>query len=201
MAKYLVMDVKSVVVSSAGLKVVEAAQAKPAPNAINEISSAVFQEFLGISQPSIKTCDTLKAKYAKMVVDVHGCAKKPRGALDGQQKLKKEFLTEAAKKPKAHPTADKAGQLKKPDAQFDEEMAKGGMVIMDRIGEIHALYADIKVWAPTVGKLPAQVKALKVFREALKFLVLATSIFDGNKIVVSAKNLGMGIVTAGRLYV
>lgn len=194
------------------LAVVEKASSNKALNAVNEVTAAVFQEFLGIAQPNVKSCgtacDTLKAKYAEMVVDVHNLAKKLQGALDSQDKLKKEFMGEAAKRIKAHPTPDKAGQLKKIEAQFNKELEKGGGIIMEKIGKIHELYADTKKWAPTVGKLAAQVKALeikdpkalKIFREALKFLALATQIFDGNSVATKAKDVGMGIVTAGGLY-
>jgi outer membrane murein-binding lipoprotein Lpp len=195
------------------LKVVESAVNKPALNAVNEISAAVFQEFLGASQPSVKTCstacDTLKAKYAKMVVDVHGLSKKVQAAIDGEAKLKKDFLAEAAKKLKDHPVKDKSGQLKKLEANFDAELEKIGGKIMTYIGKIHDLYKTIQDWAPTVSSLSKRVKeleikdpkALKIFREALKACMLVTSIFDGNKGATDVANIGTGIVTAGGLYV
>lgn len=195
------------------LKVVEKAVQSKGLNAVNEVSAAVFQEFLGISQPSVKTCgsamDTLKAKYAKMIVDVHDLAKTLNKALDGQEKLKKEFLAQAAERLKKHPTTDKAGQLKKIQANFDKEMEKAGAKIMGFIGEVGTLYEKIKGWAKTVTDLSKRVKeleskdpkGLKVFREALKFCMLATSIFDGNKVATEMSNIGTGIIAASSSYV
>ena len=195
------------------LAVVEKAVKSKGLNAVNEVSAAVFQEFLGISQPSVKTCgsamDTLKAKYAQMIVNVHDLAKDLNKALEGQGKLKKEFLAQAAERLKKHPTTDKAGQLKKIQANFEKEMEKLGGKVMDLIGEVGTLYEKIKGWSKTVTDLSKRVKelemkdpkALKVFREALKFCMLATSIFDGNKVATDMQNIGTGIITAGSSYV
>ena len=195
------------------LAVVEKAVKSKGLNAANEVSAAVFQEFLGISQPSVKTCgaamDTLKAKYAQMVVNVHDLAKNLNKALESQDKLKKEFLAQAAERLKKHPTTDKAGQLSKIKANFEKEMDKLGGKVMGLIGDVGTLYEKIKGWAKTVSDLAKRVKelemkdpkALKVFREALKFCMLATSIFDGNKVATDMGNIGTGIITAGSSYV
>jgi methyl-accepting chemotaxis protein len=195
------------------LAVVEKAVQNKLANAANEVSAAVFQEFLGISQPSVKTTssamDTLKAKYAQMVVNVHDLAKNLNKALETQDKLKKEFLAQAAERVKKHPTTDKAGQLSKIKANFEKEMEKLGSKIMDLIGKVGTLYEKIKGWAKTVADLSKRVKdlelkdpkGLKVFREALKFCMLATSIFDGNKVATDMQNIGTGIITAGSSYV
>ena len=195
------------------LAVVEKAVQSKGLNVANEVSAAVFQEFLGISQPSVKTCsssmDTLKAKYAQMVVNVHDMAKSLNKAILGQEKLKKDFMAEVDKKLKEHPTTDKAGQRKKLETNFDKEMAKLSAKVMDYIGDIGVLYEKIKTWAKTVADLGKRVKelelkdpkGLKVFREALKFCMLATSIFDGNKVATDMTNIGTGIITAGSNYV
>jgi CRISPR/Cas system-associated endoribonuclease Cas2 len=67
------------------LKFVEETAQKKGLYATNEVSAAVFQEFLGISQPSIKTTasamDTLKAKYAEMIVQgAYSVPRPERGA-------------------------------------------------------------------------------------------------------------------------
>ncbi len=195
------------------LAVVEKAVQSKGLNALNEVSAAVFKEFLGISQPSVKTCgsamDTLKAKYAQMIVNVHDLAKTLNKALEGQDKLKKEFLAQAAERLKKHPTTDKASQLKKIQTNFDKEMEKLGGKVMELIGKVGTLYDKIKTWAKTVADLGKRVKelelkdpkGLKVFREALKFCMLATSIFDGNKVATDMTNIGTGIITAGSSYV
>lgn len=194
------------------LKVVEKAVQNKGLNAVNEVSAAVLQEFIGISQPSIKTTssamDTLKAKYAKLIVDVHDLAKTLNKALDSQDKLEREFLAEVAEKLKRHPTTDKSGQLNKIKSNFDKQMDKLRTKVSDLIGEVGKLYDTIKGWAKTVTELGNRVtelqlrdpKGLKVFREALKFCMLATAIFDGNSVAEKAKDLGMGIGAAGASY-
>jgi hypothetical protein len=195
------------------LKVVEKAAQNKGLYAANEVSSSILQEFIGISQPSVKTAgsamDTLKAKYAKLVVDVHDLAKTLNKTLDEQDKLEKEFMSEVAEKLKKHPTTDKSGQLSKIKGNFEKQMDKLRVKVSDLIGEVGKLYDTVKGWAKTVTDLNKRLddlvlndpKGLKVFREALKFCMLATAIFDGNDVASKAKDLGMGIGAAGASYV
>jgi hypothetical protein len=88
-------------------------------------------------------------------------------------------------------------------------MDKLRVKISDLIGEVGKLYETVKGWAKTVTDLNKRLddlvlndpKGLKVFREALKFCMLATAIFDGNDVASKAKDLGMGIGAAGASYV
>lgn len=171
----------------------------------NEVSAAVFQEFLGISQPSIKTCDsacdTLKAKYSQMIVKVHDLSKTLEKILGAQQKFKKEFMTEAAKKLKKHPTTNKKAELTKIEKALDKELESNYKKVELQIEKVRVMYMTAKGWAKPVKKLDAEVdrlkqkdlKGLKVFREALKLSALALAPIDGNSIAASAKDLGMGI--------
>lgn len=194
------------------LKVVEKAAQNKGLYAANEVSAGLLQEFIGISQPSIKTTgsamDTLKAKHARLIVDVHDLAKTLNQALDSQDKLEKEFLSEVAEKLKQHPTTDKSGQMNKIKSNFEKEMDKLRKKVVGLISDVGKLYDDIKGWSKTVTDLGKRVeelqlkdpKGLKVFREALKFCMLATAIFDGNDVASKAKDIGMGIGAAGASY-
>jgi hypothetical protein len=201
------------VVVEKNLAVVEAAAKNKGVYTLNEVSAAVFNEFLGISQPSVKTCqsscDTLKAKYAQMVVKVHDLSKTLDKILKEQEKLKKEFMAEVAKRLKNHPTPNKGAQVKIIEKQLDDALSGNYSKVMTTITKIHTLYDDTKSWDKPVKDLSDRVnqlsikdpKALKVFREALKFCMLATAPIDGNQIATKAKDLGMGLGGAAGGYV
>lgn len=187
------------------LVVVEKAASNKALNATNEVSAAVFQEFLGISQPSVKTvedaADTLKAKYAQMVVKMHDLSKNLNKILKQQEKLKKEFLAEVGKKLKKHPVKDKKTQLVMISKALDTALAKNYAEVQNAIDKIQIMYADARGWANNIKDLMKRVKALtikdpkalKVFREGLKFAALALSPIDGNSIATGAKDLALGV--------
>ena len=187
------------------LAVVEKAASNKALNATNEVSAAVFQEFLGISQPSVKTvedaADTLKAKYAQMVVKMHDLSKNLNKILKQQEKLKKEFLAEVGKKLKKHPVKDKKTQLVMISKALDTALAKNYAEVQNAIDKIQIMYADARGWANNIKDLMKRVKALtikdpkalKVFREGLKFAALALSPIDGNSVATGAKDLALGV--------
>lgn len=195
------------------LAVVEKAAANKALNAANEVSAAIFQEFLGISQPSVKTCesaaDTLKAKYAQMVVKMHDLSKNLNKILKLQDKMKKEFLAEVGKKLKKHPIKDKKGQLVMISKALDTALAENYAKVQKTIDKIQTMYGEARGWAKSIKELVARVgtlsikdpKALKVFREGLKLASLALSPIDGNSIATGAKDLALGVGGAAGGYV
>lgn len=196
---------QSKVILVKNLAIVEKAARNPALNVANEVSAAVFQEFLGISQPSVKTCegaaDTLKAKYAQMIVKIHDLSKNLNKILKLQDKLKKEFLSEVASKLKKHPIKDKKGQMVMISKALDTALASNYEKVQSAIYNIQFMYGDTRKWAKLIKDLVGRVdkltlkdpKGLKVFREGLKFAALALSPIDGNAIATSAKDLGLGI--------
>jgi DNA anti-recombination protein RmuC len=195
------------------LAVVEKAAANQALNAVNEVSAAVFQEFLGISQPSVKTCEsaaeTLKAKYAQMIVKMHDLSKNLNKILKTQEKMKVEFLTEVAKKLKKHPVKDKKGQLVMIRNALDTALADNYAKVQKAIDKIQEMYGEARTWAKSIKELVARVdtlsikdpKALKVLREGLKLVSLALSPIDGNSIATGAKDLALGVGGAAGGYV
>jgi hypothetical protein len=217
----LCVEIQKIAVDIDGAKVicvknldfVETAFEKAGLGNANEVTAAVLSEFLGISQPSIKTvqstADTLKAKYAQLVVKVHDLAKTLEKILAAQAKLKKEFLTEVAKRLKDHPIKDKSGQLKMIEKGLDTVLAENYSKVETQIGKIHAMYDDTKKWAPEIKVITTRVsalelkdsKGLKLFREGLKFAALGLSVLDGNGIANKAKDIGMGVGGAAGGYV
>lgn len=204
---------QSKVILEKNLVVVEKAAANRALNATNEVSAAVFQEFLGVSQPSVKTvedaAETMKAKYAQMIVKMHDLSKTLNKILKEQEKLKKEFLAEVAKKLKKHPVKDKKTQLVMISKALDTALAKNYAAVQSAIDKIQTMYGNARDWASKIKDLMKRVdaltikdpKALKVFREALKFAALATAPIDGNSIATGAKDLALGVGGAAGGYV
>lgn len=196
---------KAKVICVKNLDFVEKAFEKKGLGNTNEVTAAVLTEFLGISQPSIKTvqstADTLKAKYAQIVVKVHDLAKTLEKVLGTQDKLKKEFMAEVAKRLKEHPIKDKATQLKMIEKGLDTALADNYAKVEVQIGKIHVMYADTKKWAPEIKTVTDRVsklelkdsKGLKLFREGLKIATLGLSALDGNGIATKAKDIGMGV--------
>lgn len=194
------------------LKVVEKTAKNKGLYAANEVSAAVLNEFIGVAQPSIKTVDdaaeTLKAKYAQMVVKVHDLSKTLNKILKEQEKLKSQFIKEVASKLKKHPVKDKKAQLTMIDKAMDTALTDNYRAVNDAIIKIQIMYADTRKWANTIKDLMKRVnqlklkdpKGLKVFREALKLAALATSPIDGNSIATGAKDLALGVGGAAGGY-
>lgn len=187
------------------LKIVEKTAQSKGLLAANEIAAAVFTEFLGIAQPNIKSCGdcygTVKAKYAKMIVDVHDMSKNISKIEIERAKMEKDFIAEVDKKLKAHPTKDKANQKKMIEANLKKYMAGLDKNITDKSKALEILYKETKDLAPKVaelGKRMVQIdqkdmKGLKLFREGLKLGTLALTPLDGNNIATKAFDLGMGL--------
>lgn len=171
----------------------------------NEVSGAIFQEFLGISQPTIKSCDecfsTLQAKHAQLIVNNHKLSKNLQKAYDEHKNFRKDFEAEAKKRLKKHPTSRKDAELKKIMKQLDSEIKASQAKIKSGWDDCLAMYDSNKKMAGEIGKLGKRVKAiqikdpkgLKVFREGLKFAALGLAPIDGNGIATKSGDLALGI--------
>ncbi len=195
------------------LIVVEKAAENKGVFALNEVTAAIFNEFLGISQPSLKsaqTCyDTMKAKYSKMVVDCHDLSKNMTKIEIEQKKLTDDLIKDAEKKMKTLPASVATANIKKMTENYNKEMGKYEADLKKKALLVDKLYADAAKFAPEVKKLGERMKALelkdmkglKIFREALKFAVLGLAPISGNGIADTAGDLAMGIGNAAGGYV
>lgn len=217
----MIQDIKKMAISIEGarkeltghLVVIERAARNTGVYNANEVSAAVFNELIGISQPSVKSArdcaDTLKAKYAQLVVKVHDTSKTLQKALKAQEKIGPDFMKEAKEKLKKHPTTSKASEEAKIKKKIDAVTAEIGKKIQALIEKIMSMYEDTRKWAPTIKTLVARVDAvelkdnagLKAFRELLKLAGTASSIIDGNAIAKGADlALGLGGAAGGYVY-
>lgn len=187
------------------LKVVEATAKNKGLLGANEISAAIFQEFIGIAQPNIKSCGTcfgtLKAKYAQLVVKCHDFSKEAGKIKVKRDLLEKDFMAEVTKRLKAHPTKDKSAQEKLIRSHLIDKLLKYDDIINRSSFEAEKLYETTKAWAPEIAKLGKRVadiemkdmKGIKLFREGLKLATLALAPLDGNQIATKGFDIGMGI--------
>ena len=179
----------------------------------NEVSGAVLEEFLGISQPTIKSCqscfETLRAKHAKLILNNHSLSKDMQSIINGQTLLRKEFQKDAQNKLKKHPTTNKAAELKKILSQFDSNTKTANTKIDKLNQKIMSDYEKNKTRSVELKNLNKRVKqlmikdpsGLKVFREGLKLATLGLSVIDGYKIASESADLALGIGGAAESYV
>lgn len=216
----LAQDIKKLAIGIEGarkelevhLKFVEAAADKRGMFTTNEIGAAVLKEFIGVSQPSIKSIQdcttTLKAKYAQMVVKVHDLSKTLNKLLITQEKVGKEFMADVAKKLQKHPVQDKKAQIKAVENQLDALLGPNYDKVAAQIDRVQSMYQDTKEWAPKIKDLVARAaklnlkdsKGLKVLREVLKAGGVATGAINGNAIASTAGDLAQGLVPLAGLY-
>lgn len=194
------------------LKVVEAAAAKTGVFTANEVGAAVLNEFVGISQPSIKTAgsamDTMSAKYAQIIVKVHDVSKKLEKILKEQDKVRKDFMAEVTKRLKGHPTPSPNAVKKVIEKQLDDALYDGYKQVEKIIEKIQKMYKDVIKWKMPIVELKKRLskleakdsKGLKVLREVLKLAGVGLAAIDGNKLATSAKDLGMGLGAAAVSY-
>ena len=92
---------------------------------------------------------------------------------------------------------------------LDTALAKNYDAVQSAIDKIQFMYGDARKWADNIKDLMKRVKALtikdpkalKVFREALKFAALGLSPIDGNSIATGTKDLALGVGGAAGGYV
>lgn len=193
-------------------KVVEKTMGSHAAFNTNEATAAVLQEFIGISQPSFKTLEeqgsVVKAKHAQMTVKIHDAAKKLNEVLKLQSKVKKEFLTEASKKLKKHPTTKKKENLAKIQKQLDAALAENYKKVQGLIDYVIGMNKDSIKWGKEIKRLMAIVarlakmdnKGLKILREALKLVGTGLAVLNGNEIATKASDLASGLGPAVGAY-
>ncbi|MEM9128742.1 MAG: hypothetical protein AAGA97_03350 [Pseudomonadota bacterium] len=179
----------------------------------NEVSAAIFNEFLSASQPSVKTCQAthklLKAKHSKMIGAVGNLSSTIPQIMEDQKKLRKEFVAHVKYRIEKHPTPDKKAQQKKIENALDKHMDPHYRMLEKAMEDVAKAHKECEVWKneiDTLGKAVADLSikdpvALKTFREALKLAALSQAALNGNKLISSAKDAAAGLAAAGGGYV
>lgn len=174
----------------------------------NEISAAVFKEFLGVSQPSVKSCQsnlgTAKSKLNGMDVRTHDIAKEIQKAMAKAKQMQNDFLAEANKRLAKHPDPDalkKYGpkvltNLNKYMQSTDEKIRTLLQSVQNNLAAIKLADADITELEKRVQAISGarDSKAYRVLDNALAVGNVSLSILSGNGLVDSAKAVCENVV-------
>lgn len=180
--------------------------------AANEITAAVFTEFLGKAQTNIKSCQdgfaTMRATYAKLVIDVHDLSKTISKIELERARLEKEFLAEVEKRLKAHPTSKKSVQKKLISENWRLALVDMDSMVEEKSNKMEGMYKYVKDMSPHLAKVDKRItqlnlkdlKGVKIFREALKLGSVALSPLDGNALATKAYDLQFNISVSASSY-
>jgi hypothetical protein len=174
----------------------------------NEISAAVFKEFLGVSQPSVKSCQsnlsTAKSKLNGMDVRTHDIAKEIQKAMGKAKDMRNDFLAQANKRLEKHPDPQalkKYGpkvlnNLNKYMQSTDEKINKLMQAVTRNFDAIKKAGADLKLLEDRVDAISKvrEPKAYKVLDNLLAVGNVSLSMLSGNGLVNSAQAVCENVV-------
>lgn len=184
--------------------VVAAYQKHAALGKANEYTSAIVTQFLGVSQPSIKSVgeqmNVVEQKLNQIEIRLHDASVTLNKILDKQEKMKGEFMKEVATRLGKHPNAQV--EMKTIQAKLDGVMIEHRSVVMAQIGTVHQLHerwkkadAAAEVCRPKVEQLLAMRGVdVKIFENLLYFVDLPLAALDGN-VVAKSVELTKGLVS------
>lgn len=174
----------------------------------NEISAAVFKEFLGVSQPSVKSCQsnlsTAKSKLTGIDVKLHDMAKEVTKAQQNAKKMRDDFLAEANARLKKHPDPQ-ALQKHGPKVltNLNAYMKTADDNIMKLLQSIVKNFETLKKADEDIKKLETRVQSLAKARDSKAYKVLdnvlmvgnvSLSMLNGNGLVDSLKTVSENVV-------
>ncbi len=168
----------------------------------NEVAGAVFNQVLGIAEPTIKSCkshlETVQSKLNGVEIKVHEAGKALNDLLDQQEKLRKEFMKEASSRLAKHPSAKAKDQVREIEANFDKFLAEPKKTFvkqMDKLDEIDKRFKKVK---PDVVARRQQVDQLAGLRSAPeRWLRLVLTFADlGGGVTIAATE---GAAVAGEI--
>ena len=195
------------------LKTIETLLTKKGLNELNEVSGAIFAEFIGTSQPTIISCiscfKTLTAHHSKSIIENHRLSVKIQKLYNGHEELRREWEKEVKIRLNKHPTSKKSDQQKKIMNQFDSNTKSAKAKISSCSAKCLSMYEkntkmtkELKELAQRVEELKIKdPKGLKAFRKALKYCNKAFSTLPGDTIKSGAVALAEDIGSAGASYV
>jgi hypothetical protein len=172
---------------------------------INEYSAAVVTQFLGISQPSIKSCtnnlDTVEKKLAGVEINAHDCSSKLNRVLDKQEELKTEFMAAVNKRLGKHASPKAPEQAERIEKQLDEYLQPNFDKVQDLIVEIGEEVKRIRAADQLTTKLQREIKALaslrgkgvEVLENVLLFTDIAMTPMSGNSNVTTWTSFGQNL--------
>jgi hypothetical protein len=196
---------QSVEQTSKGLKkeleVVERASKELLAKKLNEYTGAVVKQFLGVSQPTIKSCcdrcGTIGQKLNGLEINVHKASKNINELLDEQEKLKAGFLKELNARAAEHPAPAAKADAKQVEKRLDAYLDKNFQAVVRSLEECSTLAGRYKEARKEFDDLEKRVKKLaamktvdeKVLRNVLKLVDFPLALLSGNGIATTAKDV------------
>jgi len=172
----------------------------------NEYSAAIFKQFLGEAQPSIKGCQsqlsTIMQKLTGVEIKTHECSKKLNGILDAQEKLRADFMKEVTAKLGKHPSKDAPAQIKQIEARLMMLLKANYTQVTLLMEKTEALHKRFKAAEVDTAKLEARVKPLLALRgldntileNLLYFADMPLGALNGNALATKSADLVQGLV-------
>lgn len=198
---------KSMAVLSKYMQAVEAIAKKGKAAAKgNEYAAAVVKQILGEAQPNIKGCSsqmgTVNNKLIGVEVKAHDCSKTLNGILDQQEKLRADFMKEAAAKLSKHPSSLAPAQLKLIEKRLDDYLADNYAKVIDFIDKTEKLYERFKVCEQVAKSLEERLKPLlslrgidnTILENMLYFADMPLGALNGNALAKTTSDLVQGLV-------
>lgn len=180
----------------------------------NEISAAVFKEFLGVSQPSVKSCQsnlsTARNKLNGIDVNTHDIAKQIQKAMAKAKEMQNDFITKANERLKKHPDpqalrkygpqllANMNRYMKGADEQIRnllQKVVRNAEIINKASAELKLLEARVEALAKV-----RDPKAYRVLDNLLAVGNVSLSILSGNGLVDCAKAVQENVVPVVTLF-
>lgn len=160
---------------------------------INDASAAVVKEFIGISQPCIKSCQdqagTMVSKLKGAEIRCHDLSKTLNGLLDKQEQFRKEFMAGVEKKAQASPSSKAKADVKEIEKRLDARLAGNYDSVQKTIERTTTAYRAFNAAAAEAVLLQKRVADLGDRPALLKVLTG----------VLALKDLGLMAVGGGGL--
>ncbi|HUB79431.1 MAG TPA: hypothetical protein VMB03_11565 [Bryobacteraceae bacterium] len=189
------------------LKAVEAAfKASVAGAHVNEITGAILQKFIGISQPSIKSCDDWMGRCEQKLNGVeiknHQLAENIQKLINTMPTFEEKFLAEAAAYLKKNPNPKAIDQLGVIKKNYHKAVDAAEVKIQECSKELLGQIDRFKAAKVSVEELKKRVDAIKKFRggpyKLLDNLLIVTDVLlsplSGNSLVRGAANIAQNVV-------
>jgi len=161
---------------------------------VNDAAAAVVKEFLGISQPCIKSCQdqcgTMVSKLKGAEIACHDLSKTLNGLLDKQEKFKAEFIAGAQKRAQSSPSTKAKADVKLIEQRLEKKLFANYeqvQAMIEKTGEAYKAFqkagAEADRLKKRVDELGDRPALLKVLTGALALKDLAFMSIGGDGLV------------------
>lgn len=135
----------------------------------NEYGAALLEQFLGVTQPSLKLCkkhlDIVQSKLNGIEIKTHEASKALNGVLDQQDVLRKEFMGVVEDRLGKHPASGAKAQIRVIEGFLDNHLKDSKADVVKHIGTVEDLYKRFKDVDAELGERRKQVETLLAKRD------------------------------------